>query len=201
MSPPSPPRGKPVTRRTVLSRRDALSPADRELASTRIAERVNELLATTGGHTVALYAPKGSEVGTWLVDEHVRAAGGRVVYPRVVDDGRVLAFHEVAPEQLIASRFGLREPRLDWRNLVGLIEIDAFVVPGLAFDRAGGRVGWGHGHYDATLAAAAPTAMRIGLAFECQLVDEVAARSARVSRSTTSSPRWRPTRRQADRIR
>ena len=48
----------------------------------------------------------------------------------------------------------------------------AFVVPGLAFDRAGGRIGWGRGHYDATLAAA-PNARRIGLAFECQLVAEV----------------------------
>jgi 5-formyltetrahydrofolate cyclo-ligase len=150
-----------------------MSAADRELASSQIAERVNELLATIGGRTVALYAPKGSEVGTWLVDEHVRAAGGRVVYPRIADDARVLEFHEVAPEQLVASRFGLREPRIDWRNHVGLIEIDTFVVPGLAFDRAGGRVGWGHGHYDATLAAAAPTAVRIGLAFECQLVDHV----------------------------
>jgi 5-formyltetrahydrofolate cyclo-ligase len=84
----------------------------------------------------------------------------------------VLEFHAVAPEQLVAGRFGLREPRADWRNAVGLVEIGAFVLPGLAFDRRGGRVGWGGGHYDATLAAA-PDALRIGLGFECQLVDDV----------------------------
>jgi len=159
----------------VLSRRDAMSPTDRALASMRIAERVNELLLGTlsvGKMTVALYAPKGSEVDTFIIDEHIRGAGGRVVYPRVVDDSRVLEFHAVAPEQLVAGRFGLREPRADWRNAVGLVEIGAFVIPGLAFDRRGGRVGWGGGHYDATLSAA-PDALRIGLGFECQLVDDV----------------------------
>ena len=140
----------------------------------RIAERVNDLLSNAKSSTVALYAPKGSEVETWLIDEHVRATGGRVVYPRVVDHTRELEFHEVVPEQLVAARFGLREPRADWRNTVGLVEIAAFIVPGVAFDRQGGRLGWGHGHYDATLAAAPANALRIGLAFDTQLVDAVA---------------------------
>ena len=47
------------------------------------------------------------------------------------------------------------------------------LLPGLAFDRAGGRIGWGRGHYDATFAAA-PSALRIGLAFERQVVEQVA---------------------------
>ncbi len=158
----------------VLGRRDALAPHARELASAYIAERVNELLSLSDRRTVALYAPKGSEVETWLIDEHIRAIGGRVVYPRIVDHSRVLEFHEVVPEQLVASRFGLREPRADWRNIVGLVEIQAFVVPGLAFDRRGGRLGWGRGHYDATFAAAAPDALRIGIAFDIQLIDSVA---------------------------
>lgn len=157
----------------MLARRDALSPFAREIASMRIAERVNELLSIANCRTVALYAPKGSEVETWLIDEHVRATGGRVVYPRVLDHTRELEFHEVVPEQLVAARFGLREPRADWRNLVGLVEIAAFVVPGIAFDRRGGRLGWGHGHYDATLAAAPATALRIGVAYDTQLIDVV----------------------------
>jgi 5-formyltetrahydrofolate cyclo-ligase len=155
----------------VRSLRDGLTVEVRAAASARIAERATELLADR--MAVALYAPKGSEVDTLAIDENLRARGARVFYPRVDDSERILAFHETSPDRLIASRFGLREPRADWRNVVGLVEIDAFVVPGLAFDRAGGRLGFGRGHYDATLAAAPANALRVGLAFEAQLVDDV----------------------------
>jgi len=162
------PRGKPVTRRTVLSRREALTADERTAASARIGERALELLARHG--TVGLYAPKGSEVDTAALDVALRARGVRVVYPRIVDGQRELAFREVAIAALVPSRFGLREPPPG--ELVALTAIEAFCMPGLAFDRDGWRVGWGRGHYDATLAAA-PDAVRIGLAFECQLVDHI----------------------------
>lgn len=163
------PRSKPVTRRTALSRRDQLTSEARASASERICERAAGELATAA--VVALYAPKGSEVDTSSLDRALRAAGHRVVYPRVVDGQRALVFREVTPGELVASRFGLREPAHDARE-VALAEIAAFCIPGLAFDRHGWRVGWGHGHYDATLAHA-PAARRLGLAFECQLLDEL----------------------------
>lgn len=162
--------GKRVTRQAALSLRDALSPDARADASAKIASRTTELLADR--QVVALYAPKGSEVDTLAIDENLRARGARVLYPRMVDGERVLEFHEVAPDKLVVSRFGIREPRADWRNQVGIVEIEAFVVPGLAFDRRGGRIGFGRGHYDATLATAAANALRVGLAFEAQLVDD-----------------------------
>ena len=167
----SPSRPKPITRRTVLARRDALAPAERGAASAQIAERARPLLdALAPGEVVALYAPKGTEVDTAALDAHARSRGLRVAYPRIVADARRLAFHEVTIEQLVASRFGLREP-LPTSPDVALDALRAIVVPGLAFDREGGRVGWGRGHYDATLVAS--RALRVGLAFECQLVERV----------------------------
>jgi 5-formyltetrahydrofolate cyclo-ligase len=158
-------------RRSILSLRDGLTTEQRAEASAKIASRATELLADRD--VVALYAPKGSEVDTLAIDENLRARGARVLYPRVVGDHRALEFHEVAPDKLVNAQFGLREPRADWRNQVGLVEIDAFVVPGLAFDRRGGRLGFGHGYYDATLAGARPSTLFIGLAYEAQLVDEI----------------------------
>ncbi|HEY1557360.1 MAG TPA: 5-formyltetrahydrofolate cyclo-ligase [Kofleriaceae bacterium] len=168
----APSRDKPVTRRTMLSQRDALTAEARAEASARIADRAAALVAELPpDSTIALYAPKGSEVATARLDEALRPRA-RIVYPRVVDLTRELAFHAAAPSELATARFGLREPAADPATTVELATISAFFVPGLAFDRTGGRVGWGRGHYDATLAAAA-RALHVGLAFECQLVAAV----------------------------
>jgi 5-formyltetrahydrofolate cyclo-ligase len=166
-------REKPITRRTVLLRRDTMSELARIAASDLIGDSVMQLIARLpAGETLAMYAPKGTEVDTARIDGFARARGLRVVYPRVVDGSKLLTFHDASVEALELGHFGLQEPRAD-APAIELANISAFLVPGLAFDRSGGRVGWGRGFYDVTLAAANPQALRIGLAFECQLVDEV----------------------------
>ena len=167
-------RSKRVTRRALLAQRDALSEAERATRSRRIAEAADAVLersAEAGGAAVALYAAKGSEVETTAIDEAARARGLVVAYPRIVGDARTLAFHAARIDELVLGRFGLREPP-PHAPAIELAEVAVFFVPGLAFDRAGGRLGWGYGHYDATLAAA-PGARRVGLAFDFQLVDAV----------------------------
>lgn len=154
----------------MLSTRDALPAEERAAASSRICERTLAELA--GRRVVALYAPKGSEVDTLALDAALRATGIGVVYPRIFAEGRELTFHVCPLADLARSRFGLREPspiapRFD------IAQIDAFCIPGLAFDRAGWRIGWGRGHYDATLAFAAKAALRLGLAFECQIASDL----------------------------
>jgi 5-formyltetrahydrofolate cyclo-ligase len=163
---------KPITRRTALLRRDALTEAERETASNVIANAAMQLLAKLeAGAMVALYATKGTEVDTARIDAFARARGLRVAYPRIVDGDRRLAFHEVTIDELVPGKLGLREP-LPTSHAVDLSELAALIIPGLAFDRSGGRIGWGRGYYDATLAAI-PAALRIGLAFECQIVERV----------------------------
>jgi 5-formyltetrahydrofolate cyclo-ligase len=167
-------RGKVATRRSLLACRDGLTVEERVDAGAQIAARVNRLLGErlAPGSIIALYAAKGSEVETALIDVAARKAGFRVVYPRVIEDDRVLAFHEVQRDELVSSTYALMEPRAEMPR-VSVSDIAAFVVPGLAFDREGGRVGWGRGHYDATFAVARPDALRVGLAFACQLVERV----------------------------
>lgn len=152
-----------------------MTAVERAAASAVICDAANSLLAArlAPGQVVALYAPKGSEVDTTRIDACARVHGLVVAYPRVNGRARVLAFHAVELDALAPSRFELREPSPD-APAVAVGDIAAFVTPGLAFDRTGGRIGWGRGHYDATFAATSPAALRIGLAYERQVVDEVA---------------------------
>jgi 5-formyltetrahydrofolate cyclo-ligase len=167
------PRGKMAMRRASLTVRDAMSPEARAAASEAIATATNVLLASrlVRGATVALYVAKGSEVDTARIDAAARAAGLIVAYPRVIGAG-ALAFHAVTRDALVPAGFGLREPSAA-ATPIALADIAAFIVPGLAFDRAGGRLGWGKGHYDATFAASPASALRIGVGFACQLVERV----------------------------
>jgi 5-formyltetrahydrofolate cyclo-ligase len=148
---------------------------ERVAASAVICDAANALLAErlSPGDVVALYSAKGSEVDTARIDAFARGRGLVVAYPRVIAKQRQLAFHAVTLDELAPSRFGLREPNADV-PVVALTDIAAFMVPGLAFDRSGGRIGWGRGHYDATLAVASPGALRVGLAYEFQLIEHVA---------------------------
>lgn len=145
---------------------------ERAAAASAIAAAVNaELDRWQAGAMVALYAAKDSEVATDAIDAAARERGLVVVYPRVTEGERVLSFAAVERRALVPAKYGLLEPRAG-EPVVALGEIAMFIVPGVAFDREGHRIGWGRGHYDATLAAA-PNARRIGLAFECQLVANV----------------------------
>ncbi|HUS65812.1 MAG TPA: 5-formyltetrahydrofolate cyclo-ligase, partial [Kofleriaceae bacterium] len=98
--------------------------------------------------------------------------GVAIAFPRVLPDEHALAFHLVAGEhELTAGAFGIREPSPQ-APLVAAGEIDVYLVPGLAFDHAGTRLGWGRGYYDRTFAAD-PHAVRIGYCYQCQVAPSV----------------------------
>ena len=93
------------------------------------------------------------------------------IFPRVENDRLML--HPVADpsRDLLPGAFGIREPS-PALPVIDVTAIDAFLCPGLAFDRNGGRLGRGRGFYDRLLAQARPNARKLGIAFSFQLVDD-----------------------------
>lgn len=164
--------GKAALRTQMLLRRDQLGDGERAHTAAAIARYCDEILQSMQrAQVVAVYAAKGSEVDVRGVDAHARQLGFSVAYPRVAPGQRWLEFHVADWEALRSASFGLREPLAEAPR-VELAQIGCFFVPGIAFDRVGGRVGWGRGYYDNTFARA-PQAIRIGVGYECQVVDRV----------------------------
>jgi 5-formyltetrahydrofolate cyclo-ligase len=169
---------KEELRRSLRRVRDAIMPAAASSAARDAARHVLALAPVADARTVALYSPIRAELDSEPLAHELAARGLRLAYPRVVDPGpgKRLEFHEVAlgatgPAPLRPGRFDIPEPPAT-APLVAVDEIDVFVVPGLAFDRTGTRLGWGHGFYDRALVGA-PDAVRVGYCYACQLIDVV----------------------------
>ena len=155
-----------------MAARLRLAPDDRAARADRIADRVLALDAFARAGTVALYASLGAEVDPARIASEAAALGKRLAYPRLVSGERALRFARGLPGALVAGPYRTLEPPPD-AEPIALGEIGLIVVPGVGFDTACRRLGRGRGHYDATLAALPPGAVRLGLAFEVQLVAAV----------------------------
>ncbi len=141
-------------------------------AAERAAERLLSLERVRTATAVALYAAVRGELDTRPVATALLARDVTLAYPRVVPGQRELVFHEVTdPATLVPCSFGIPEPAED-APAIAPGDLDVIVIPGLAFDTSGGRLGWGRGYYDATLAPA-PGPLHVGYAYDAQLVEIV----------------------------
>lgn len=121
---------------------------------------------------LAAFAPSAFEAGPSLQAlAALREAGWRVAYPRV--DGEGLVFAEVEDAgALVPGHRGLLEPPPSAPS-VAPSALGVVLVPGLAFDEAGGRLGQGGGHYDRALATLAGECLRVGICFSTQVLAAV----------------------------
>ncbi len=168
---PSPLQLKAALRRDALARREALPPDQRQAAGLAIAERALPV-EVAPGTVVSGFSPMKSEISPLPLLRRLADAGASLALPVVTGRGRPLvmrAWPFGAP--LVSGVWGIREPPADAPELYP----DILIVPLLAFDRRGYRLGYGGGYYDRTIARlrTMKPVTALGIAFSTQQIEEV----------------------------
>ena len=158
-------------RKVALARRDALPAAERMAAAETIATRAFPI-AIASGAVVSGFMPLNSEISPLTLMRKLSDMGARLALPVVVSRGLPLLMRAYAfGDALVNGVWGIRVPPPEAPE----VEPDVLLVPLLAFDRNGNRLGYGAGYYDMTIAAlrAKKRVVAVGVAFAAQEVDEV----------------------------
>lgn len=141
-----------------------------EEMSLPIVERLLAHPAVIEARIILMYYSLPDEVDTHNTVEQLRRQGKTVLLPRVVDDGRMEIRMYETPDDLVKGHYGIMEPA--GKPYTAYADINVAVVPGMAFDREGHRLGRGKGYYDRFLPKATE-AYKIGVCFDFQKLDEI----------------------------
>ena len=157
-------------------------------------ERVSQLLVQQQvwreARTLLMFSPLKDEVNVWPLGLQALREGKIVGLPRFVEEDNSYNASRVEDleESLDTGRFGIREPRSN-APAIPLKQLDLVLVPAVAFDLCGARLGRGHGYYDRLLAHVC--GIRCGVAFDQQIVDELPAEPHDISMDVIVTPtRW-----------
>jgi 5-formyltetrahydrofolate cyclo-ligase len=159
-------RAKRRLRRDVLERRDALDPDARAAWGALATDRLLALPELTDAGAVMAFWSFGSEVPTDPLIAELHERGANVALPRI-EGGDIVAVAFVPGQETRTTSFGAREPL---GPALVPATLDVVVVPGVAFDRGGRRIGYGAGYYDRFLPRTG--AFAVAIAFSIQVLDE-----------------------------
>lgn len=166
---------KKEIRKEARQLRDSLSTHDIRSKSAAIESRLWQMIQEHQFKSIMFYVAFGSEVRTQNCIARAIDSGMKAIVPVCSDDGK----RQLLPSRLLdlhseieAGKFGIPEPKPECCRPFPPEEIDLVVVPGLAFDEKGHRIGYGGRYYDHFLVRC-PQALHVGVAYEIQIVREI----------------------------
>jgi 5-formyltetrahydrofolate cyclo-ligase len=160
-------------RREMRARRRSLPRVRRQFAERAIVRHLRTHAAYRRARSVALYWPSDGETDIRAIEAHARARGKRLYLPVVGHGGRMAFAPWVRGGRLRRNRYGIPEPAGGRRLPAGLLEL--LVMPLVAFDAEGNRLGMGGGYYDRALAHRRRRPSLVGIAFACQQAEAIPA--------------------------
>jgi 5-formyltetrahydrofolate cyclo-ligase len=170
---------KGTIRRKIAERRNIMGKAEAELKSNKIQRMLLGLHEFRDAATIAFYVAKKSEneVDTEYAIRKALEYGKRVLVPVTDTLKKNIMFSELRDfdRELVRSTFGVLEPKEECRRYVDPEHFELVILPGVAFDRKGNRIGHGFGYYDRFLSTVKRKFIKIGFAYAFQIVDEIPA--------------------------
>jgi len=163
-------------RRLIRQRRRSLSIEQQTDMAQQAAARMMAYPPVVMAHSVALFLSFDGELDTRPLIEQLWRAGKRVYLPVLhpFSAGNLLFLRYHPQSELVVNRLKIQEPRLDVREVLPLAQLDVLIVPLVAFDAQGQRLGMGGGFYDRTLQHWQQYRLQpVGYAHDCQQVDAI----------------------------
>jgi 5-formyltetrahydrofolate cyclo-ligase len=164
---------KDEIRQEMREKRKTITKEERREAGKEIAKKLveSDIRLLLQAWRIALYLSTAHEIPTRYIARAIFEAGRELVVPYWSQSKAKYHLTLMTPtSKLITGKLGIREPRK--RIPVLPLDVDLFIIPGLAFDKQGGRLGFGAGIYDDILSHARKSSPKIALCYDWQVLDE-----------------------------
>lgn len=166
---------KEAIRRVFLKKRRTMKEEDVIKYSEDIISQLTNSQVFKESKKIMIYLSFNNEVDTYKLMEYCLNNGKRVIVPYCIKKERKMIPSEVKnPDtELKLNSFGYREPDIESLREVKIEDIDLVIVPGVVFDEAGNRIGFGGGYYDRFLTRLKNTTMTMAICYDYQIIDRV----------------------------
>lgn len=165
---------KRLLREKAFEKRDSIPLAERKKKDGLIKNNLFNLSEFKIAKTLLFYVSFRSEVDTTSIIEESLQIGKKIIVPKVDKEMHQLRLYEIKDLKELSPGFmGIPEPSLPEERVRNIKDFDLAIIPGIAFDYSGNRLGYGAGYYDILLSNIEKKVPFVALAYEDQIIDSI----------------------------